>query len=91
MIGMGPEDANFALELTYNYGINSYKFGNDLQYIALACPAAITRAEHLGIPVSGNTIQGPDNYKYRIISDIAGRAERFCVVGLRVANLETAK
>lgn len=28
MIGYGPEKENFALELTYNYGIDGYKFGN---------------------------------------------------------------
>ncbi|CAG0917709.1 unnamed protein product [Notodromas monacha] len=30
MIGYGPEDDHFVLELTYNYGIGSYEKGNDL-------------------------------------------------------------
>ncbi|GFO49307.1 glyoxalase domain-containing protein 4 [Plakobranchus ocellatus] len=29
MIGYGPEDSHFVVELTYNYGIGSYKHGND--------------------------------------------------------------
>ena len=29
MCGYGTEDKNFALELTYNYGIDSYASGND--------------------------------------------------------------
>lgn len=29
MIGFGPEDNHFVAELTYNYGIKSYKLGND--------------------------------------------------------------
>lgn len=33
MIGTGPETERFALELTYNYGVNSYRKGNDLRYI----------------------------------------------------------
>lgn len=28
MIGYGPEDNHFVAELTYNYGIKSYKLGN---------------------------------------------------------------
>lgn len=35
MIGYGPEEESFALELTYNYGIDSYKNGDDLQHICL--------------------------------------------------------
>lgn len=31
MIGYGPEDDHFVAELTYNYGIKSYKFGNAFQ------------------------------------------------------------
>jgi len=31
MIGYGAEDSHFVLELTYNYGIGSYKLGNDFQ------------------------------------------------------------
>ena len=30
MIGFGSEDTNFVLELTFNYGVQSYKRGNDL-------------------------------------------------------------
>ena len=33
MIGFGPEDDHFVLELTYNYGIKEYKLGNDFQVI----------------------------------------------------------
>lgn len=31
MVGYGPEDTHFVLELTYNYGIGSYAMGNDFQ------------------------------------------------------------
>lgn len=36
MVGYGPEDANFVLELTYNYGVANYKLGNDLASIQIA-------------------------------------------------------
>ena len=31
MVGFGPEDNHFVVELTYNYGIKEYKLGNDFQ------------------------------------------------------------
>ena len=31
MVGYGPEDNHFVVELTYNYGIGSYKLGNDFR------------------------------------------------------------
>jgi len=35
MIGYGPEDTHFVLELTYNYGISSYRHGDSLRYIEI--------------------------------------------------------
>ena len=40
MIGYGPEDEHFVLELTYNYGIGNYKLGNDLQSIRIESKSA---------------------------------------------------
>ena len=51
MVGLGDENCNFVFELTYNYGIDGYKQGNDLQCIALAMPEAVPRAVALGYPV----------------------------------------
>ena len=31
MVGYGPEDNHFVVELTYNYGIKKYSLGNDFQ------------------------------------------------------------
>ena len=31
MVGFGPEDNHFVVELTYNYGVKKYKRGNDFQ------------------------------------------------------------
>jgi len=31
MVGYGPEDDHFVIELTYNYGIGSYQLGNDFK------------------------------------------------------------
>lgn len=40
MIGYGPEDDNFVLELTYNYGIGGYNLGNDLVSIQIESKTA---------------------------------------------------
>ena len=38
MVGYGPESEGYALELTYNYGVRSYKEGNALESILIAVP-----------------------------------------------------
>ena len=38
MVGYGPEDDHFVLELTYNYGIGSYRHGNDFVGIHIYSP-----------------------------------------------------
>jgi len=35
MVGFDNEDVSFVFELTFNYGINSYKRGNDLHSILI--------------------------------------------------------
>jgi hypothetical protein len=92
MLAYGPERERFALELTYNYGIDTYEHGNDLQYIAVSCAWALERAKAFGYPVDDvrGIIEGPDGYRYKIVPSIAGRAEQFVAVGLRVSNLERA-
>ena len=31
MVGYGPEENHFVVELTYNYGVKQYQRGNDFQ------------------------------------------------------------
>ncbi len=40
MIGYGPEDDHFVLELTYNYGIGEYRHGNDFRGIHIKSTTA---------------------------------------------------
>jgi hypothetical protein len=35
MIGYGPEDNHFVLELTYNYGISTYRHGDSLRFVEI--------------------------------------------------------
>lgn len=95
MVGLGSENSNFVFELTYNYGIDSYATGNDVQYFALAMPEAVPRAQALGYPVVYEqglpVILGPDSFRYKIVEPVAGREERLIAVGLRTSDLAASK
>ncbi|TRY73215.1 hypothetical protein TCAL_01956 [Tigriopus californicus] len=71
MVGYGPEDSHFVVELTYNYGIGSYKLGNDFQGITIKSSKAIKQAQEASYPLKdlGNgsfQIQAPDGYPFVI-------------------------
>eukprot|EP00927_Polykrikos_kofoidii_P006751 TRINITY_DN12733_c0_g1_i1.p1 TRINITY_DN12733_c0_g1~~TRINITY_DN12733_c0_g1_i1.p1 ORF type:complete len:320 (+),score=39.40 TRINITY_DN12733_c0_g1_i1:127-1086(+) len=72
MVGYGPEDTHYALELTYNYGIDRYDRGEGLQRFTLHLKdanAALARASSLGYAVEGGIIHGPDAYAYELLED----------------------
>ncbi|CAG2187528.1 Glyoxalase domain-containing protein 4,Glyoxalase 1 [Mytilus edulis] len=51
MVGYGPEDSHFVVELTYNYGIGAYKLGNDFRGITIHSKDIIRNANKLNYPV----------------------------------------
>ena len=53
-LGFGPEDKNFALELTKNYGKDSYDLGTGFGHFALALPDVYKACE--SIKKAGNTL-----------------------------------
>lgn len=73
MIGYGPELTHFIMELTYNYGIQSYRNGNEFVSITLRSAEALQRARHLNYPIETDADDGvavlrsPDGYRFRII------------------------
>lgn len=73
MIGYGPEDNHFVVELTYNYGISEYKSGNDFLGITISSKEAIDRAKSNRWPVEEENgkfvLQAPGGYKYYIINE----------------------
>ena len=64
MIGYGPEDNNFVLELTYNYTVGSYKVGNDLVGLTLSLPQATYDAVKATDPDNNGYVTAPDGYKF---------------------------
>ena len=90
MVGFGPEDSHYALELTFNYGINNYTSGEGLRRFVLHlddAKAALSRALATGYDVEGSTVTGPDGYKYELLpSKTAGAPEPFSAVVLGAAD-----
>lgn len=71
MIGYGPEDDFFVLELTYNYSVGSYKLGNDLQHIKIGLNEDRfnkVQSDNGSIMNDDSTLQlnSPDGYKFII-------------------------
>lgn len=79
MIGYGPEDTHFVIELTYNYGIKNYEVGNDFQGITIRSKNVIERAKKNNWPITEengvSVLQAPGGYKYYVINEteIAGK------------------
>lgn len=74
MIGYGPEDTNFVLELTYTYGIKSYEVGNDLGYIKIKSRSAynLISERGLGRQLEMRTIEvkSPvEGYRFRVVGE----------------------
>jgi catechol 2,3-dioxygenase-like lactoylglutathione lyase family enzyme len=65
MIGYGPEDDHFVLELTYNYGVGAYKLGDDFREISVA-----------GKGEDGKQLTAPDGYKFVLKGDKKEEKER---------------
>ncbi|CAG5122621.1 unnamed protein product [Candidula unifasciata] len=75
MVGYGPEDSHFVIELTYNYGIGSYKLGNDFLGITIHSNTIVDRAQQCGYPFTTekdvSILTSPDGYKFNIINKAA--------------------
>lgn len=73
MIGYGPEDTHFVIELTYNYGIKEYETGNDFKAITIRSKDVIERARANNWPMHEENgkfvMQAPGGYKYHIINE----------------------
>lgn len=73
MIGYGPENTHFVIELTYNYGVKSYEMGNDFQGITIKSKEAIERAKALNWPILEEdgkiVLEAPGAYKFYILDE----------------------
>ncbi|XP_013387571.1 glyoxalase domain-containing protein 4 [Lingula anatina] len=71
MVGFGPEDDHFVVELTYNYGLGSYQLGNDMQGITVHSKQAVENAASHNWPstqIDGATVvKAPDGYPFILV------------------------
>ncbi|KAK6184475.1 hypothetical protein SNE40_001871 [Patella caerulea] len=86
MVGYGPEDDHFVVELTYNYGLGSYKVGNDFQGIAISSNKVIENIQKTNTPATVEngvtTIVSPGGYKFFILpADIEGDPVQKVILG----------
>lgn len=101
-LGFGPEDSNFVVELTYNYGVSSYDIGTGFGHFAIATQDVYKLVEDIrakgGIitrepgPVKGGSsviafAKDPDGYIFELIQR-GPTPEPLCQVMLRVGDLE---
>lgn len=101
-LGFGPEESNFVVELTYNYGVDSYDIGTGFGHFAIASEDVYKLVENIkakgGIvtrepgPVKGGQtviafVKDPDGYLFELIQR-GPTPEPLCQVMLRVGDMD---
>ncbi|KAK9836940.1 hypothetical protein WJX81_001344 [Elliptochloris bilobata] len=104
-LGSGDERTNFALELTYNYGKDSYDLGTGFGHFALAVPDVYKTVESIKSaggkvsrdagPVKGGSthiafVDDPTGYKWELIQRSGPIPEPIAQVMLRVTDLDAS-
>lgn len=74
MVGYGNESSHFVIELTYNYGVKSYKLGNEFGGVTIKSKDVISTVKAKNVPheqqADGSVlIYAPDGYKFFIINE----------------------
>ncbi|XP_039039036.1 probable lactoylglutathione lyase, chloroplastic [Hibiscus syriacus] len=103
-LGYGPEDSQFVIELTYNYGVDKYDIGTAFGHFGIAVDDVAKTVELIKAkggkvtrepgPVKGGStviafVEDPDGYKFELI-ERATTPEPLCQVMLRVGDLDRA-
>eukprot|EP00245_Coleochaete_scutata_P018139 TRINITY_DN9270_c1_g2_i1.p1 TRINITY_DN9270_c1_g2~~TRINITY_DN9270_c1_g2_i1.p1 ORF type:complete len:356 (+),score=74.09 TRINITY_DN9270_c1_g2_i1:49-1116(+) len=103
-LGYGPEETNFVLELTYNYGVDKYDIGAGFGHFGISVEDVYATVENIRSkggkvtrepgPVKGGKsviafVEDPDGYKWEIIQRPPTK-EPLCQVMLRVGDLDRA-
>ncbi|KAG9330335.1 hypothetical protein JZ751_025676 [Albula glossodonta] len=93
MVGFGPEDDHFVMELTYNYGVGEYRLGNDFQGLTLQSSQAVSNARRLGWPLSeaGEGLylaEAPGGYRFYLLDKEQPSKDPVQKVCLAVSDLQ---
>ncbi|KAL4224022.1 Glyoxalase domain-containing protein 4 [Mactra antiquata] len=92
MVGYGPEDNHFVIELTYNYGIGSYKLGTDFMGITIQSTDVIENIQKHNYPYTEKdgivSVQSPDGYMFHIVNQTTTDGDPVKKVTLASSNLQ---
>ena len=73
MVGYGPEDDHFVVELTYNYAVRDYKLGNDFAGFIISGKGLLQNVQETGYPKvekdSSFSLLSPDGIKFSVAKD----------------------
>ena len=73
MVGYGPENTHFVVELTYNYDVKQYERGNDFLGITISSKESIERAKAKNWPIEEKNgkfvLEAPGGYKFYIANE----------------------
>ncbi|PSC76770.1 putative lactoylglutathione chloroplast isoform A [Micractinium conductrix] len=102
-LGYGPETTHFAMELTYNYGVDSYDLGEGFGHFGIATADVYKMVEAVKAkggkvsrepgPVKGGKthiafVEDPTGYKFELIQREGDIPEPLAQVMLRVGDLD---
>jgi len=102
-LGYGPEETNFAIELTYNYGVDKYKIGTGFGHIGIAVDNVVKVVDLINAKggklirkvgsVNGDNsitacIEDPNGYPFEILEKKTPSPEPLRQVMLRVGDLD---
>ena len=88
MIGYGNEDDNFVLELTYNYGIQNYKLGNDFLGLHIRDREVYRKVEGETVDEGVKRVTSSDGYAFLVSDADSGPAGKVSGISLSSTNLE---
>lgn len=80
MVAYGDESTHFVMELTYNYGVSSYKLGNEFGGVVIKSTDAVQRVKSESYPsepqANGSLlVRAPDGFKFFILNEKAAADE----------------
>jgi len=98
MVGYGPEDDHFVVELTYNYGIGSYAMGNDFHGITIQSKDVFENASSMASPESvvnrtGSgkiTLKSPDGHLFHVVDAPSPGADPVVSVAIASSKIQNS-
>ncbi len=85
-VGYGAEDDHFVCELTYNYGVSTYKLGNDFLGLTIKSSQVLANAKSQDWPVHDDNgtayLEMPGGYRFYVLDEEQPIDRGLCWLGL---------